>query len=99
MDMANTSKPFALYFLYSLTTAGLLALQGPHQLAQKSTSTTFPFKEDRLITLSFISGSEISGASVPTSNCALATAPVMSINTIINIRFIYNIVFFGTVII
>src|SRR5205814_1665237 len=40
-ETPNTSNPLSLYLLYNLTTPGLACLQGPHQLAQKSISTTF----------------------------------------------------------
>ena len=56
---------FLLYFAYALTTLGFSRLHGPHHDAQKSISTTFPFSEESLITLSLGSLSAISGARSP----------------------------------
>ena len=40
---ANTTRPLPAYVLWCLTRFGKLCTHGPHQVAQKSTSTTFPF--------------------------------------------------------
>jgi len=40
----------------------LLLLHGPHQLAQKSISTTLPFNEERVTIFPFMSAKDISGA-------------------------------------
>ena len=46
-ETLNISNPFALYFPYSFTNCRLDDLQGPHQLAQKSSRITFPFKDSK----------------------------------------------------
>src|SRR5688572_25483215 len=58
-------KFLCLTWLNAATTLGFSCLQGPHQLAQKSTSTYLPFKELSLISLPFTSGNAKSGAAFP----------------------------------
>jgi hypothetical protein len=70
METPYTSRPLDLYLSYNLTTEGIAILHGRHQLAQKSNSTTLPFREDKLMMLSLESGKEISGAACPTFTCA-----------------------------
>ena len=42
-DTPRISKPASWYSLYISTTSGLALRHGPHQLAQKSISSTFPW--------------------------------------------------------
>src|SRR5262245_47516823 len=67
-ETLKISKPCDLNFEYSFTWSLLAALQGPHQLAQKSSNITFPLKDSSVIESpltfgSFINtlGSEILG--------------------------------------
>jgi hypothetical protein len=77
----------------------LAALQGTHQLAQKSISTTFPFKEESLTMLSTALGNSISGTVPPILSCA-CTNTELNKTTVIKIIFlIYNIFFFEITII
>src|SRR4051812_35090618 len=59
-------KFLSLNLLKALTTFGFSLRQGPHQLAQKSTSTYFPRSELSDICFPVGSGIEISGAMEPT---------------------------------
>src|SRR5678810_598206 len=54
--------------LNACTTFGFSLLHGPHQLAQKSTSTYLPRNELSVTVLPSVSGKEISGAGFPTLN-------------------------------
>src|SRR6266702_4718394 len=45
-ETPNTVNPFSLYFAKAFTTLGFSMRQGPHQLAQKSTSTYLPLNEE-----------------------------------------------------
>src|ERR1700761_7702820 len=55
-EMLNTVKPLSLYLLYAATTFGFSPRHGPHQLAQKSTSTYLPRKEESDTILPLVSG-------------------------------------------
>src|SRR5690606_7683095 len=59
-------KFLSLNLLYAATRWGFSIRQGRHQLAQKSTSTYFPFKELSAKGLPLISGNTKSGACFPT---------------------------------
>src|SRR6266702_5040250 len=50
-DTDSTWKPLSLYNWYAFTTFGFSARQGPHQLAQKSTNTYLPRREERVMGL------------------------------------------------
>src|SRR5688572_15790209 len=58
-ETPNISKPFSLCFLYSLTKSRLAERHGPHHDAQKSSSTTLPFKDDSEIESPFKPGKVI----------------------------------------
>src|SRR5260221_9269946 len=64
-ETPNTVKPFSLYFAKAFTRFGFWARQGPHQLAQKSTSTYLPLKAESFIRLPEVSGCSKSGATLP----------------------------------
>ena len=51
MLMEMTVKPCDAYFFAKASVCGNFSRQGPHQVAQKSTSTTFPFlgRDDLLV--------------------------------------------------
>ena len=60
---------------------GFSPLQGPHQLAQKSTSTYLPLKLVSEIIFPLASGSAISGAIVP---AAIAVALTLACTCVLN---------------
>src|SRR6188472_1916854 len=69
----SSETPSIVKFLFlnclnACTTLGFSLLHGPHQLAQKSTSTYLPRKELSFTVLSSVSRKEISGAGFPTHN-------------------------------
>src|SRR5262245_32092914 len=66
-ETPRMARPLGWYILYAFTTLGFSARQGPHQLAQKSTSTYFPLKEARETGLPFISFCTKAGAVCPVS--------------------------------
>src|SRR4029078_1526014 len=55
-ETPKTVKFFSLNWLKFSTTLGFSALQGPHQLAQKSTRTYFPWNDERLMGVPVVSG-------------------------------------------
>src|SRR5689334_12689811 len=61
-DTPRIVKFLSLNWLYAFTTFGFSCLHGPHQLAQKSTNTYFPLKEERDTGVPVVSGSVKSGA-------------------------------------
>src|SRR6185312_12689578 len=65
-DTPRIAKFFPLNSWYAFTTLGFSARQGPHQLAQKSTSRYLPRKEEIEMDLPLASGSVRSGACLPT---------------------------------
>src|SRR6476659_2530799 len=54
-ETPSTTSPCEPYCCCSDTKLGISALQGPHQVAQKSRSTTLPLYADRRTGLPFIS--------------------------------------------
>src|SRR6476620_6632564 len=54
-ETPSTVKFLFLYLLNAATTFGFSWRHGPHQLAQKSTSTYFPFNDERLRLLPAVS--------------------------------------------
>src|SRR5579871_153922 len=65
-DTPSIAKFLSLNSPKAFTTFGFSALHGPHQLAQKSTSTYFPLKEANEIIFPSASGKFNSGACCPT---------------------------------
>src|SRR4249919_1626970 len=65
-ETPSIAKFLFLNCLNACTTLGFSLLHGPHQLAQKSTSTYLPRNELSLTVLPSVSGKEISGAVFPT---------------------------------
>src|SRR5690348_13844180 len=63
-------NPFFANSLYAFTTFGFSLLQGPHQLAQKSTSTYLPCNEDSANVFPLGVCCKISGAFLPTATLA-----------------------------
>src|SRR5471030_670928 len=82
-DTPNTVKFLFLYWLYAFTTFGFSIRQGLHQLAQKSTNTYFPLKEESVIAFPSTSFWVKSIACVPTwptcAACACACASLVSL--------------------
>src|SRR5690606_16866855 len=64
-DTPKTVKFLSLNFSYAATTVGFSRRQGPHQLAQKSTSTYLPLNEESAKSFPAVSGKVKSGARVP----------------------------------
>src|SRR5690606_41716780 len=64
-DTPKTVKFLSLNFSYAATTVGFSRRQGPHQLAQKSTSTYLPLNEESAKSFPAVSGKVKSGAKVP----------------------------------
>src|SRR5688500_3663562 len=54
-ETLNTVKPLSLNLLNDFTRLGFSLRQGPHQLAQKSSRTYLPRKDDKLTGLSSVS--------------------------------------------
>src|SRR5688500_5628056 len=65
-DTPSMEKLLSLNRLYASTTFGFSTRHGPHQLAQKSTNTYLPLKEDNAIFFPFASGRTSSGDCFPT---------------------------------
>src|SRR5579871_4738763 len=65
-------KPRGLYFFWNSIIHGISTLHGPHQVAQKFTSTTCPLYWSRVTSLSFKSFIATVGASVGFDAGALA---------------------------
>jgi len=63
--MLNILKPLSLYSWYIFFKDGLFALQGPHQLAQKSINKYCPLKSLKFIILPEVSFTIKSGAILP----------------------------------
>src|SRR3982751_6491132 len=68
-----------LYWLYAATTLGFSCRQGPHQLAQKSTSKYLPLKLLMLTGLPFMSCMVRLGAGLPTSGYAFGLASAIAV--------------------
>src|SRR3954468_5921001 len=51
VEMPTTCSPSLPYLFWNSTNHGISILQGPHHVAQKSSSTTLPFSEARLTSL------------------------------------------------
>src|SRR5579862_3797572 len=62
MAVPMIAKPLSLYWRSKLMNQGISILQGPHQVAQKSTKTTLPRKSDKRTTLPLASFNSKSGA-------------------------------------
>src|SRR5690606_23748349 len=81
-DTPKTVKFLSLNAWYAATTFGFSCLQGPHQLAQKSTNTYLPRSDDSAIGVPAVSGWLKSGATAPmstrfeVSNCAAIAFPL-----------------------
>src|SRR6187402_3678437 len=67
-DTPSTVKFLPLYLEKLFTRAGLSARQGPHQLAQKSTSTYLPLNDESFTGRPLVSFCEKSGAREPMSS-------------------------------
>src|SRR5512143_3122818 len=65
MLMPRTTIPLSLYFWYSFSSSTVDALHGPHQVAQKSITTTLPEKSDRLTVFPAVSFRVNDGALAP----------------------------------
>ena len=80
---------------------GFSLLQGPHQDAQKSIKTIFPFREDNFIFFSFGSLNSSSGAIFPISNPVVfwPWTDIRPINILSIINFKVLIIEFCTIII
>src|SRR5688572_22976734 len=68
----TSSTPLSLYFAYSSLLCGMDAIHGPHQVAQKSTTTTLPFMFSALTAPLCHSESSSAGIGLPSNASCLA---------------------------
>src|SRR5436190_24386867 len=74
-EMLMTSRPSSLNFSYARLTLGSSLTHGPHQVAQKSTSTTLPLKSASAnFLLDIGSVASNTGNALPTNSAATAAA-------------------------
>src|SRR5690606_24047205 len=71
-ETPKTVKFLSLNLWNAATTVGFSRRQGPHQLAQKSTSTYLPRNEDNERLFPAVSGNVKSGAMDPTANLPIS---------------------------
>ena len=80
-ESPTTSTPWSLYVSYSSFSTGISTRQGGHQVAQKFTTTTFPFKAERLASPPPRTGRVKSGAALPSFSMSRASIAFNSATT------------------